>query len=257
MATVNEKMTAIANNIRDKTGGTEALTLDDMASGVNEVYEAGKFAEKDKFWEDALKNGVSAMSFSGNAWNDDTFQPTRNIWCQNGNNGNWFFSDNKITSVKKALAIHNVNFDTKNLTGLSYAFNNLITTDLPELDFSKVKDTKRFDNGFKNNANLITVDKIMLTENWTSISSFGNFMAGNSKLENVIFEGVIPATISFSSSPLSVESIKNIITHLKDYSGTDNEYTITFNGVAFCALGEEEIEWVRIIISKKWNLVMA
>lgn len=42
MATVNEKMTAIADNIRDKTGRTNALTLDDMASGVNEVYEAGQ-----------------------------------------------------------------------------------------------------------------------------------------------------------------------------------------------------------------------
>lgn len=39
--TVNEKMTAIADNIRDKTGGTDPLTLDDMASGINEVYETG------------------------------------------------------------------------------------------------------------------------------------------------------------------------------------------------------------------------
>ena len=42
MATVNEKMTAIADNIRSKTGKTEPLTLDGMASGVNEVYESGK-----------------------------------------------------------------------------------------------------------------------------------------------------------------------------------------------------------------------
>ena len=39
---VNEKMTAIANAIRKHTLKTDALTLDDMALGVNEVYEAGK-----------------------------------------------------------------------------------------------------------------------------------------------------------------------------------------------------------------------
>lgn len=39
---VHEKMTAIADAIRDKTGGTDALTLDDMAENVPKVYEAGK-----------------------------------------------------------------------------------------------------------------------------------------------------------------------------------------------------------------------
>ena len=38
---IDEKMTAIADAIRSKTGGEDALTLDDMASGINDVYEAG------------------------------------------------------------------------------------------------------------------------------------------------------------------------------------------------------------------------
>ena len=42
---VNEKMTAIADAIRGKTGGTEPLGLDEMAVGVGEVYEAGRVAE--------------------------------------------------------------------------------------------------------------------------------------------------------------------------------------------------------------------
>lgn len=45
---VNEKMTAIADAIRDKTGKTEPLTLDGMASGVNEVYEAGQSSMVDE-----------------------------------------------------------------------------------------------------------------------------------------------------------------------------------------------------------------
>lgn len=38
---VNEKMTAIASAIRSKTGKTEVLTLDGMASGIGEVYNKG------------------------------------------------------------------------------------------------------------------------------------------------------------------------------------------------------------------------
>ena len=41
MATINEKMTAIANAIRTKTGKTDTLTLDEMASGLNGIPEKG------------------------------------------------------------------------------------------------------------------------------------------------------------------------------------------------------------------------
>jgi len=49
MGTVAEKMTAIANGIREKTGVTDALTLDDMAAGVEAVYQTG--------WE----NGIAQL----------------------------------------------------------------------------------------------------------------------------------------------------------------------------------------------------
>ena len=41
MATVKEKMTAIADEIRDKTGKTEKLTLDDIKASISQVYEKG------------------------------------------------------------------------------------------------------------------------------------------------------------------------------------------------------------------------
>ena len=46
MATVNEKMTAIADAIRAKTGGTEPLTLDGMATAIPIVYKAGEDARQ-------------------------------------------------------------------------------------------------------------------------------------------------------------------------------------------------------------------
>lgn len=41
MATFNEKMTAIADEIRNKTEGTEKLTLDDIKESIPQVYEKG------------------------------------------------------------------------------------------------------------------------------------------------------------------------------------------------------------------------
>ena len=41
MATVNEKMTAIADAIRAKTGGTEPLTLDGMAEAIAGIEAGG------------------------------------------------------------------------------------------------------------------------------------------------------------------------------------------------------------------------
>ena len=42
MATIGEKMTAIANAVRTKTGGTDSLTLDGIASALNGIAERGE-----------------------------------------------------------------------------------------------------------------------------------------------------------------------------------------------------------------------
>lgn len=84
-------------------------------------------------------------------------------------------------------------------------------------------------------------------------------------LVNLAFEGVIGKSISFLSSPLSVASLKNIITHLKNYAGTSSEfsYTVTFKSSAFAELEKEGATspngntWAEYIDDLKWNLVKA
>ena len=59
---VNEKMTAIADAIREKTGKTETLGLDAMAKSVGEVYDAGKQeALAEHFRCSLLGNGTTAL----------------------------------------------------------------------------------------------------------------------------------------------------------------------------------------------------
>lgn len=61
---VNEKMTAIADAIRDKTGGVEPLGLDDMATEIPKVYEAGQQYTSDEFWNIITKHGTR-LSYQG------------------------------------------------------------------------------------------------------------------------------------------------------------------------------------------------
>ena len=65
---VNEKMTAIANAIRAKTKITEALTLDQMATAIPDVYASGEAAALAECQE---KHYVTA--FTGNGSGEATF----------------------------------------------------------------------------------------------------------------------------------------------------------------------------------------
>lgn len=66
---VNEKMTAIANAIREKTGKTNALTLDDMAAAIPTIYSIGFTAGEDSqkavcFHATMTGNGTNKLSFN-------------------------------------------------------------------------------------------------------------------------------------------------------------------------------------------------
>lgn len=87
-------------------------------------------------------------------------------------------------------------------------------------------------------------------------------------LEDITITGVIPVSISFQHSPLSVASLKNVITVLKDFNGTSNEYkyTVTFKTSSFNVLEAEgataeyngvACTWAELIGFKKWNLTKA
>ena len=269
---VNEKMTAIADNIRDKTGGTEALTLDDMASGVNEVYEAGKKSQYDEFW-DAYQNQGYYMPWGGylfayKGWTDKNFFPKYDVVFQNGGNGANFYQ-NAVTNLRERIDGRGLKMRFLGESGtptFSMMYRFAKTTEVPDCDTSKVQN---FVEAFQSATNLVTIPRL----NVSKATNLTNTFAGTSALENITFEGVIPISISFAFSPLSIESMKSIITHLKDYAGTTGEYTytVTFKASAFEALEAEGataeytdaegnttlITWAEYIDNLKWNLVKA
>ena len=259
---VNEKMTAIADAIRDKTGGTEALTLDGMASSVNEVYEAGKKAENDEFWDNF---NFGQYAFAGQGWNKETFRPNKDFTVTSYSfyYHNWQGTPYDLAERVKELGIK-LKFHSASDT---QSFRVAWLTRIPECNFSDV--SGMFDRVFASagNSPLVTVDKVILPPEG-KITSFNSVFDSCSKLKNIVFEGVLDKSISFSACPLSVASLKNIISCLKDYTGTTSEYTytVTFKTSAFNVLeaegttaeyNGEAFTWAELIDNKKWNLTLA
>jgi hypothetical protein len=225
------------------------------------VYESGKKAEYNEFWDKYGGNGQ--YSFAGQCWSKSTFYPNRDfsVYAYTFYYHNWLKTPYDFAERLEELGI-TMNFTTNATT---QAFRVMWVTRLPLLDFSK--NVGYWDRTFSSASGspLVTIDKIILPPEG-KVTAFNDIFGYCSALKNITFEGVLDKSISFSVSPLSVQSLKNIISCLKDFSITGSEYayTVTFKSSAFSALEAEgataeyngvACTWAELIDNKKWNLV--
>lgn len=231
-----------------------------LKADFDEVYEAGKEAEHNEFWNNTDFDGQYA--FMGTAWNRNNFKPNKDIPVTIGTfqRHSWQNDAYDLAEQLEALGVKLVFTAGSDYQSFRYAW----FTRLPACDFSLCGGA--FDTVFYGMARLVTIDKIIFPEEG-KITAFTNPFAGCTRLAHINeVEGVIDKSISFSECPLSVASMKNIISCLKDFSGTDGEYTytVTFKTSAFNVLESEgataeyngvACTWAELIDNKKWNLV--
>lgn len=235
-------------------------------SGRTDGIEDGKLEERNTFWKALTNNGAKGVyyyTFCEDRWTKDNFKPTHNIVPTEADHMFYRHNYDKTAyDLAQQLEKYGGKLDFSNCTLGNYTFDGAVVSRLPELNMAK----GTFTCFVRNCKSLVTIDKIICSS--TGNQNFTQTFNGCSKLKNIAFEGVIGRSISFSVSPLSVESIKNIISRLKDYSGTDNEYTytVTFKTSAFNALEAEgataeyngtACTWAELIGFKKWNLTKA
>ncbi len=240
--------------------------------GYNEGYEAGKEKEWSDFW-DAFQNygnrtyygsaftcGATAERNSG--WTDKNFKPKYDIKPV-GSASNMFYGCD-FTDFKGICEKQGITFDTSGATHAQALFGECyLLTRLPILDLSSVNNASGLHTVLSYCSNLVSVDKFIVSD--TGEQLFSNTFNACVNLKDIVFEGVIGQSISFSYSPLSVASLKSVITHLKDYAGTTSEYayTATFKATAFAELEAEGATspngntWAEYIDDIKWNLVKA
>lgn len=205
-----------------------AEKLTTVAENVPKVYEAGKQAEYDEFWDNFQENGNRTYypnAFCYGGWNDDNFNPKYPIKPTSCNN--MFMSAMYLTDTK-------VDID---LTG---------------------EGTQKY-NIFNNAKKLKTVRKLIVNENTPMSGSFDYCTA----LENVTFEGVIGKNgldLQWSTK-LSKASIESIIYAL---STTSNGLAVTLSATALntafetsegAADGSTSEEWTNLISTKSnWTI---
>ena len=234
--------------------------------GYSNGSKDGKQAEYDAFWDNFQHNGELsqyAMAFGGlsnvvNCWNNNNWKPKYDFLLA-GNNNQMFMASNIEGDMVECLDEWGITFNTRECSQINQMFKGSLFTRLGELDFTKmVRQTWAFSEVFMNMANLVTIDKI---KSDTPISGFSKLFDNCTALKNITFDCIIEgASISFLWSPLSVESMKNIILHLQNYAGTNKEflYTVSFNSTCWDALEADSSApdggtWQEYVFKLGWN----
>jgi hypothetical protein len=222
----------------------------------------GSQSEYDNFWDNFQKNGALTSyqyTFCGSAWNDKTFYPKYNIKLGLGYSGTNAFWSCTVSNIAERLEELGLVLDTTLCGYWSSMFQSTKTKRLPELNCTHAMDysTSSFQNVFLN-SEVETIDKMIVPED---LLYKNNTFQGCSKLKNIIFEGKIAETINFQWSPLSVDSMKSIISCLQNFSGTTsaNTKTITFSDACWAALEASGPyptggTWEDYVTSLGWNV---
>lgn len=219
--------------------------LTTIAENEQKIYDAGKKAEYDEFWDDYQNNGDRVdyrYMFAGAGWNDISCKPKYNMYPTQA----WsMFNNSAISHFPVGITI-----DFSNATDMRSVFANSLITELPIIDLSKSPNCSQL---FSYANRLRKIEKLILST--TTAQTFTQAFQGLSKLETLIIEGKISSnSFSVQWSPLlTKESLLSILNALKDYS-TDTSGTswvVALGGDNKTKLTEEEL---KIAENKGWTV---
>lgn len=229
----------------------------EYASKVDDVFEAGKKAEYDAFWDAFQDNGNRTRyeyAFAS-GWSAESFNPKYDI---KPTSAQYMFNQCKAkVDFREVLAKNNITFDFSN-TGndVSYAFSNCSFTAIPVINLTNLtKGDWSTIAIFGYNSTLHTIEKIIIKEDG-STPIYGWFYSALSLVE-VRFEGVIGQNgLNLQwSTKLSKASITSIINAL---STTTSGLTVTLSKTAVNNAfegGSTGSEWTTLIGTKtNWTI---
>ena len=208
--------------------------------GYDEGYTAGK-AEGgnyyDEFWDSCQDSGNRVnydKAFAGIGWNDTTFKPK---YTMSPTNASTMFRASKITNLKKILADCGVELDFSKITNGIYCSDTFRESDVTDLGIVDVSSVNNVYGLFYQARKLVNVEKVILASDGSVKMPADNF-SGVNKLKEIRFEGLIASSIGFKECPLSVDSMIDIIEHLKsNWAGEQSlTQTITFSDSCWNAL---------------------
>lgn len=223
----------------------------------DEGFEAGKKQAYDAFWDAYQQNGkrwTYEGLFAGNGWTEEIFRPKYPLTPFNAFRMFWANTMNiDLVQHLTNLGIYSAMKVTSEGTEM-FAYSQF--TRIGEIDFSQSPSAA---SAFSGASSLVTIDKLVLGISNNISSMFNNC----SSLMHITIEGTINYTMNFQWSPLTVDSMRSIITHLTDYSGDENNIymrTLTFNEACWTALEASGTSpngdtWKEYVSDLGWNAV--
>lgn len=260
------KIAAIAEKIREKTGGTETYTTAQMPSGVDEVYDAGKKSEYDAFWDAFQMNG-NRKNYSyafASGWSDDTFAPKYDIRPTQMLRT---FYATKIKNISQCIAKQGVVFDTSNCTDFQYAFSGTTAEIevIPPISLVSVTNGNYVSYAFSYLYYCHTIEKLIVKEDGSTPFHIYMFN-GSSALVNLIIEGTI-GMAGFNVSPCTKLSKASITSIINALSSTTSGLIVTLSKTAvnkaFATTeggtnGSTSDEWAALIATKtNWTITLS
>ena len=235
-----------------------------VARGIDEAYkdgyadgvQEGQKAEWDKFWDAFQENGnrTNYESSFRYGWTNENFQPKYNIILNQktgGYNSQQAFEFCEVKDIAGCLANNNVTIDTSQAEKLNAVFRYTKSTTLPPLDVGKCKSMLMT---FYNMENLKSIELNNLQEDCVFDRTINYCYA----LENVRITGTIGVgssendILNFQYSPLTKDSLLNIIGCLKDFGEPSTSHTIILGATNLAKLTDAE---KAVATQKGWNLL--
>ena len=234
-----------------------------IAENQQKVFEAGKQAEYDNFWDTYQQKGNRTnygYAFRGHDWTDDIFNPKYDLILTTAYSGAQMFHSSGITRLASKLKEKGLRFDTSALssTGALQMFQESSIKDVPELDLRKCTNIGYI---FGSGAKVETIEKFIISEQ--ANTGLGTAFGQASKLKHIIFDGVLATTgMNLKDSTLlDKESIISLINILSTTtSGLAVTLSLTAVNKAFETSenandGSSSVEWQTLVNTKKnWTI---
>lgn len=225
-----------------------------LKQDFDDVYEAGKKAESDVFWDIIQDYGNRTnydYAFAGIGWIEETFKPKHDIVPLTANG---MFQANRMLNgdMDELIKKQGIIFDTSKCTSfMNFANSAVGITKFPPLDFTSVTTEMGNTNTFSYCNNLVELEIII--NNTTPFSNATFNRCG--ELQKLIINGTIGQK-NFNvqwSTKLTHDSLVGIMMMLADKTGdtSGTEWVVTVGSENKAKLTDDELD---IAQNKGWQV---
>ena len=216
-----DKLTSIADAIREKTGSTEQLTLDQMASEISEFSSSSGAGMKDYFTARA-SDGYQFSYYKGNGETLSNLLEYSDTSAVN-TMYSMFYGCSNLTTIPQ--------LDTSAVTNMNSMFNSCSSlTTIPQLDTSAVTNMGSM---FYNCSSLTTIPQLD-TSAVTNMNSMFNSCSSLTTIPQLDTSAVTNMySMFYGCTKLTNCSLRNIKTTLQVGSGTSYGHLLTLDSLLF------------------------